>query len=120
MEAVPPERNKRNLFCGRTCYDRSCDQNWPLDRESKNEAWHYHVGRDACGLGGRATDVGSRGRAGPAAQLAFSERIPFQRRMFLDLETKLTGAWARVPIACGTADVPNLAAHGLIGIGFRF
>lgn len=58
--------------------------------------------------------------AGPAAQLALSERIPFQRRMFLDIETKLTGAWTRVPIAGGSADVPNLAAHGLIGIGFRF
>ncbi len=58
--------------------------------------------------------------AGPAAQLTFSECIPFQRRMFLDLETKLTGAWTRVPIAGGTADVSNLAAHGLIGIGFRF
>ena len=58
--------------------------------------------------------------SGPAAQLAVTQRLPFWQRWFLELETKLTGAWARVPIAGGSADVPNLAAHGLVGVGFRF
>jgi hypothetical protein len=58
--------------------------------------------------------------AGPAGQVGLAERLPFWQRWFLDLETKFTGAWARVPIADGSADVPNVALHGLVGVGFRF
>ena len=32
----------------------------------------------------------------------------------------MTAAYAEIPIADGTANVPNYAAHGLIGIGYDF
>ncbi|HEU4564794.1 MAG TPA: hypothetical protein VFS05_09105 [Gemmatimonadaceae bacterium] len=55
--------------------------------------------------------------AGATTQLALGGRIPFTPNLWLALEGKLTGSWARVPVAGGSATVPNVAAHALAGIG---
>jgi hypothetical protein len=36
------------------------------------------------------------------------------------VEGKVVGAWARVPVVRGNADVPNLSLHGLVSAGRRF
>lgn len=56
--------------------------------------------------------------AGATSQLALGGRIPFAPNLWIALEGKLTGSWARVPVSGGTATVPNLAAHALAGLGF--
>jgi hypothetical protein len=58
--------------------------------------------------------------SGPAAQLGAGERFFFGHRFFVGVEGKATGAFARIPIAGGNADVPNLALHGLLSVGWRF
>jgi hypothetical protein len=58
--------------------------------------------------------------SGPAAQVSVSRRLGIGRHFFADLEGKLVGAWARVPIVDGSADVPNLSLHGLVSAGWRF
>ena len=58
--------------------------------------------------------------SGPAAQVGVSKRLDFGRHFFAGAEGKLVGAWARVPIVDGSADVPNLSLHGLVSAGWRF
>lgn len=58
--------------------------------------------------------------SGPAAQVGVSKQWDFARHFFAGIEGKLVGAWARVPIVDGTADVPNLSLHGLVSAGWRF
>jgi hypothetical protein len=58
--------------------------------------------------------------SGPAAQVGASRRWEFGRRWFGGVEGKLVGAWARVPIVDGSADVPNLSLHGLVSLGWWF
>ncbi len=58
--------------------------------------------------------------SGPAAQLSVSRWFDLNRQLFVGLEGKFVGAWARVPIADGSADVPNLSLHGLVAAGWRF
>jgi hypothetical protein len=58
--------------------------------------------------------------SGVAGQLAGSHRIPIGRGFGVVLEGKLTGAYARVPVESGRATVPNVAAHGLIGLAYRW
>jgi hypothetical protein len=41
-------------------------------------------------------------------------------RWFLGLEGKTSASRAEVPVAGGEAEVPNVAFHALIGLGFRF
>jgi len=42
------------------------------------------------------------------------------KNLFLSLEARITGAWARVPVSNGHAFVTNLAFHGLLGLGWSF
>ncbi len=42
------------------------------------------------------------------------------KNLFLSLEARITGAWARVPVYNGHASVTNLAFHGLLGLGWAF
>jgi hypothetical protein len=56
---------------------------------------------------------------GPVLQLAAEKRFALGERWFIGLEGKITGARAEVPVAGGDADVPNVAFHGLVGIGWR-
>lgn len=58
--------------------------------------------------------------SGPAAQVGISKYLEFGRHFFAGVEGKFVGAWARVPIAEGSADVPNLSLHGLASVGWRF
>jgi hypothetical protein len=58
--------------------------------------------------------------SGPAAQVGVSKRWEFGDHLLAGVEGKLVGAWARVPIVNGTADVPNLSLHGLVSAGWRF
>ena len=55
--------------------------------------------------------------AGPALQLAVGRDWRAVGPLAVGVEAKLTGAWARVPVAGGRANVPNVAVHALAGIG---
>ena len=57
---------------------------------------------------------------GPAAQFSVSKWFDINRQLFAGFEGKFVGAWARVPIEQGSADVPNLSLHGLVTVGWRF
>jgi len=58
--------------------------------------------------------------SGITTQGAIEKRFDLSRHWFLSLEGKLTSSYAVIPIADGDATVPNIALHGLIGIGYRF
>ena len=58
--------------------------------------------------------------SGPAAQVGVSRWWEFGHHLLAGVEGKLVGAWARVPIVDGTADVPNLSLHALASVGWRF
>jgi hypothetical protein len=58
--------------------------------------------------------------SGPAAQVGVSKSWEFGNHFLAGFEGKLVGAWARVPIVNGSADVPNLSLHGLASVGWRF
>jgi len=55
--------------------------------------------------------------AGVTFQGIVGRRFELGSRYFTSLEGRLTGAYVRVPVAGGTATVPNLAVHTLAGIG---
>jgi hypothetical protein len=58
--------------------------------------------------------------AGPTVQIAGTRRVPLWGRVFAAVEGKLSASHAWVPIADGTAVVPNVAAHLLLGLGYAF
>jgi len=58
--------------------------------------------------------------SGGSLQAAAEKRADLGRGLFGALEGKLTASYARIPIEDGHADVPNLAVHGLAGLGYRF
>jgi len=58
--------------------------------------------------------------SGVCGQAAIEKRLPLWGRLFLSLEGKATAAWARVPVADGSAEVPNYALHALAGLGYQF
>jgi len=58
--------------------------------------------------------------SGPAAQISVSKWLDLSQHFFAGVEGKFVGAWARVPIVDGAADVPNLSLHGLASVGWRF
>lgn len=58
--------------------------------------------------------------AGAGIQFSVGKRWYFSRQFYGALEGKLTGAYARVSVANGRANVPNVAIHGLFGIGYAF
>ncbi len=55
--------------------------------------------------------------SGPMAMLSLGRRFYLCKRLFFQLEGKLTAAIADVRIARGHAFAPNVALHGLCGIG---
>jgi hypothetical protein len=57
---------------------------------------------------------------GAGLQLAVGKRIPIWGKMTLNLEGKVTAAYANLPIANGIGTTPNYAFHGLAGLGYRF
>lgn len=58
--------------------------------------------------------------AGPTAQAAISKSFSITSHLSMVIEGKATGSYAEVPIADGHAQVPNIAIHALIGIGYTF
>lgn len=65
--------------------------------------------------------------AGPSSQVALERRFHLLKGLFLSLEAKMTAAYARIPIydqglsgSQGHVDLPNLAFHGLVGVGYGF
>lgn len=58
--------------------------------------------------------------SGACAQLGAGWQRPLSDRWRLNIELKFTTALARVPVAGGTADVPNLALHLVAGPGYVF
>ena len=58
--------------------------------------------------------------AGVAAQGAVSRQLSLSSWLFGTVEGKVTAAWAKVPVVDGDATVPNIAFHGLVGLGVRF
>jgi hypothetical protein len=58
--------------------------------------------------------------SGAAVQVAVSKHRIWFDHWLVGTEMKLTGAWARVPLDGGSADVPNVAFHFQIGAGYVF
>jgi hypothetical protein len=58
--------------------------------------------------------------SGVGGQAGLDRRFRLNKRFDLVAEGKFTGAVARIPIADGTADISNLALHGLLGVMYRF
>ncbi len=58
--------------------------------------------------------------SGPALQVSVGREFGFGPRFFAGLEGKALGAWARVPVVDGSADVPNVSLHALVSAGWRF
>lgn len=56
--------------------------------------------------------------AGLGTQLTLGRRVALGGGWSLVGEGKATAAYARVPVAGGRASVPNLAVHGLLGVGY--
>ncbi|AGB42266.1 hypothetical protein Halha_2392 [Halobacteroides halobius DSM 5150] len=58
--------------------------------------------------------------AGPTLQVAVDKKFPVTNRLYIITEGKLTASHAIIPISGGQAKVPNLALHGLLGLGYKF
>ena len=57
--------------------------------------------------------------SGAAIQGAVGKRIFLWKGLFASLEGKITVSYVRVPIVDGHANVPNVAGHILVGIGYK-
>ncbi|AYA35830.1 hypothetical protein D3Y59_01465 [Hymenobacter oligotrophus] len=57
--------------------------------------------------------------SGPVVEAGVAKRQAIGPRWFVQAEVRATAAYVRVPIADGHANVTNLAAHALLGLGFR-
>jgi hypothetical protein len=57
---------------------------------------------------------------GPSGQLAVERRFTLWRGLFASAEGKLSAARARMSVPGGQATVPNVALHGLLGLGYMF
>jgi hypothetical protein len=55
---------------------------------------------------------------GVTGQVAAEKRFPLSTKVFFSLEAKFTASYAEIPIADGEAKVPNLAVHGIFGLGY--
>ena len=58
--------------------------------------------------------------SGPTAQVGAEKRFFLWEGLFVKIEGKLTASYAHVPIQGGSADVPDVSAHGLFGLGYNF
>ncbi|HEV2855261.1 MAG TPA: hypothetical protein VHC97_20875 [Thermoanaerobaculia bacterium] len=57
---------------------------------------------------------------GPAFQVGVEKRFALRERWLLGVEGKLSAARAVIPIPGGEVDAPNVAAHVLVGFGYRY
>lgn len=58
--------------------------------------------------------------SGLSAQGAVEKRWFVTEKVYLSLEAKVTAGYAIVPVAEGSASVPNLALHGIGAVGYAF
>ena len=59
--------------------------------------------------------------SGVCLQLAVGPRLKVTQNLFVRPEAKVTAAWAQVPLLDGgKAQVPNIALHTLLGLGYRY
>lgn len=58
--------------------------------------------------------------SGFAGQGSVERRFYLSRKFFITVEGKFTAATASVSVANGDAHVPNIAIHGLAGLGYDF
>jgi hypothetical protein len=58
--------------------------------------------------------------AGPVLIVGGSKPLRLSSRWLITPEIQISAAWARVPVAEGDASAPNVAAHFLVGLGYRF
>lgn len=58
--------------------------------------------------------------SGSTVQVAIAKKFPISGSLFATAEGKFTASYAHIPIQDGSAYVPNLAFHGLLGFGFDF
>lgn len=65
------------------------------------------------------TTLGGYQIAGPAGQFAVGKRFQFNERVFVSLEGKFTIARASIDLQSAEAHAPNVALHGLIGLGLK-
>jgi hypothetical protein len=56
---------------------------------------------------------------GPSLGLGAERRLPLTRRLELTLEGRFALSWADVPVAGGSASVPDRSLHLLVGVAFR-
>jgi hypothetical protein len=71
------------------------------------------------GPDGGILDTGYR-LTGPSLSLGAGRAFAITDDLDVLAEIQATGARARVPVANGTADAPNVALHFLLGLGYRF
>lgn len=58
--------------------------------------------------------------SGFTGQVAAGKKFYLLKKLFANIEGKFTASYARIPIEDGDADVPNVAVHGLFGLGYDF
>jgi len=58
--------------------------------------------------------------AGGGGAVAVSRQFPLSRRIFVVGDAAVMVGRARVPVADGSATVPNVGVHGKAGIGLNF
>ena len=56
---------------------------------------------------------------GPAILGGVGKHFRVSSRLSVGLEVQLIAAWAKVPVAEGSATAPNVALHGMVGVGYR-
>ncbi|AKD03957.1 hypothetical protein POKO110462_18035 [Pontibacter korlensis] len=57
--------------------------------------------------------------SGSVVEAAVTKRYYFTKKWFILGEGRVTASYVEVPVANGEAQVPNVALHGLLGLGFK-
>ncbi len=58
--------------------------------------------------------------AGGGAQIGLSRDVQLSKHLFVVMNGSVIAGRARVPVADGSATVPNVGVHGQVGMGFGF
>lgn len=58
--------------------------------------------------------------AGPTVETGVEKEFPLSESLAITAEGKFTASYGKVPVAEGTAEVPNAALHGLLGLDYKF
>jgi hypothetical protein len=103
-----------------------------INRAAERNLWVWRIGagvviahpettvRGKAYLSGRGILGSGYHLSGPAIHAALGRRVGLGGALFLVPEVKLTGTCARIPVSDGSAVVPNVAVHVLLGMGYQF